>query len=181
MRKRAGEVLARAAKFGDFIAAWEVSPSYQREGADYSRLFDLPFPPEESGQEKTVPWRLMPAGTSPEQPWLLDLLALWGGEQRVAYLRTAVWSDSSRELTLELGSDDGLKVWWNGQVVLAHNVARAVAPAQEKVKVQAKAGWNPLLLKVTQNNQGWGACARVTNPDGSPASGLRFVVPSGVK
>src|SRR5205823_4067002 len=95
--------------------AWEVSPAYQREGADYSRLFDTPFPPEEplptsdsapserptpntERRAPGVPWRLMPAGTNPEQPWLLDLLALLGGEQRVAYLRTAVWSGSAREL-----------------------------------------------------------------------------------
>src|SRR5205807_2275046 len=102
------------------------------------------------------------------------LLAAVGGEQRVAYLRTAVWSDSSRELILEAGSDDGLKIWWNGSVVLAHNVARAVAPGQEKVTVRAKQGWNRILFKVTQNIMGWGACARFTNPDGSRADKLRF-------
>ena len=80
-----------------------------------------------------------------------------------------------------MGSDDGLKVWWNGEVVLAHNVARAVAPGQEKVTVHAKSGWNLLMLKVTQNNQGWGACARITNPDGTPAKGLEYRVPSAVK
>lgn len=120
----------------------------------------------------------MPAGTNPEQPWLLDLLALLSGEQRVAYLRTAVWSDAARDLVLELGSDDGIKAWWNGGVVVARNVARAVAPGQEKVTLAVKPGWNHLLLKITQNNQGWGAVARFTNPDGSPATGLRYAVPS---
>jgi hypothetical protein len=120
----------------------------------------------------------MPAGANAEQPWLLDLLALLGGEQRVAYLRTAVWSDTARDLVLELGSDDGVKAWWNGQVVLSRNTARAVAPGQEKVTVALKPGWNQLLLKITQNNQGWGAVARFTNADGSPASGLRYAVPS---
>ena len=178
-RKRAEALLAVAGKFGDFMVAWEVSPSYQRDGADYIRLFDIAFPPEEPGA--AVPWRPMPAGTAPDQPWLLDLLALWGGEQRVAYVQTAVRVDRERDLVLEMGSDDGLKAWWNGGVVLSHNVARAVAPGQEKVKVHAKAGWNILLLKVTQNNQGWGACARITDPDGSPAKGLEFSVPSAIK
>jgi HEAT repeat protein len=180
VRKRAAEVLAVSDRFGDYVMAWEVSPVYQRDGADFSRLFDIPFPPEEDGQDKEVPWRLMPVGGTSDQPWLLDLLALWGGEQRVAYLRSAVWSEGARDLVLEMGSDDGLKVWWNGQVVLAHNVARAVAPGQEKVKVQLHPGWNRLLLKVTQNVLGWGACARFTNPDGSPAAGLRFAAPSSV-
>src|SRR5207249_3251314 len=82
--------LAVGRKFGDFVVAWEVSPAYQQDGADYARLFDIAFAPEEAGAEQ-VPWRPLPVGTSPDQPWLLDLLALHGGEQRVAYLRTAVW------------------------------------------------------------------------------------------
>lgn len=180
-RTRAREILALMDKLGEYITAWEVSPAYQREGTDYSKLFDIAFPPEQPGRDGSVPWRLMPVGTSADQPWLLDLLALYGGEQKVAYLRTAIWANSARDLTLELGSDDGAKAWWNGLVVVANNVARAVAPGQERVKVQAKQGWNQLLLKVTQNNQGWGAVARVANPDGTTATGLRFSIPSSVK
>jgi hypothetical protein len=179
-RKQAGAVLARLDRIGDFIPAWEVSPAYQQDGADYMRLFDLAFPPEQAGHEQEVGWQAMPIGTDPDHPWLLDLLALWGGEQRVAYLRTAVWSEKGCDLVLELGSDDGVKAWWNGQVALAHNVARAVAPAEEKVTVTLKPGWNTLLLKITQNNQGWGACARLTTLDGTPATGLRYAVPSAI-
>jgi hypothetical protein len=179
-RARAEAILAAGRRFGDYLVAWEVSPPYQRDGADYSKLFDIAFPPEEP-DASGVAWRPMPVGTSADQPWLLDLLGVWPGEQRVAYLRTDVHADGERDLTLEMGSDDGLKVWWNGAVALAHNTARAVTPAQERVTVHAKPGWNRLLLKVTQNNQGWGACARITNPDGSPATGLRYAIPSATK
>ncbi|MDF2441335.1 MAG: hypothetical protein JWN98_2319, partial [Abditibacteriota bacterium] len=178
-RNGAREVLARLAKWGDFISAWEVSPAYDREGITHAQLFDMPFAPEEANSAKVL-WRLMPAGTNAEQPWLLDLLALWGGEQRVAYLRTSVWSETARDVVLELGSDDGTKAWWNGDVVLSENVQRAVAPGQNKVKLAMKSGWNQLMLKITQNNLGWGACARFAQEDGSPVSGLRFAVPSSV-
>ena len=176
-KSKARDILSLMGRFGDYVVAWEVSPAYERAGIEFSRLFDMAFPPEEAAA-KDVPWRLMPAGGGPEQPWLMDLLAALGGEQRVAYLRTSVWCDGPRELTLEMGSDDGIKAWWNGSVILARNTARAAAPGQERVKVQAKAGWNQLMLKITQNNQGWGAVARITNGDGTPASGLRFAVPS---
>jgi HEAT repeat protein len=177
-RQAAGELLATRDKMGDFVAAWEVSPVYVQQGANCSMLFDIPFAPEEAAHEKEVPWRLMPVCTEPDQPWLLDLLALWGGEQRVAYLRTAVLCDSPCNLNLEMGSDDGVKAWWNGKVVLADNVMRGVSPGQEKVTVSAKAGYNVLLLKITQNNMGWGACARFTHTNGSPAPELKFAVPS---
>jgi HEAT repeat protein len=173
-RSKAREAIALIGRFGDYVTAWEVSPGYQQTGVDYSCLFDIPFLPEYPARQRQVPWRIMPAGTNPEQPWLLDLLAAIGGEQKVAYLRTAMWSESERDLVLEAGSDDGLKVWWNGSVVLSRNVARAVAPGQEKVTVRAKQGWNQMLFKVTQNVMGWGACARIINPDGSRTNGIRF-------
>ena len=177
-RKAAGEMVAIRDKAGDFDLAWEVSPVYLQEGANYAKLHDTPFPPEIPSREKEVPWGLMPVCTNADQPWLLDLLALWGGEQRVAYLRTVVVSDAAQQLNMELGSDDGVKAWWNGQQVLSHNVQRGVGPGQEKVAVTARAGANTLLLKIPQNVMGWGACARFTRPDGSPAQGLRFSVPS---
>ena len=179
-RNAAREVLARIDKMGDFVTAWEVSPAYERADTNSSQLFDVAFAPEQPQSGAQVAWRLMPAGTDATQPWLLDLLALWGGEQRVAYLRSAVWSEATREVNLELGSDDGVKAWWNGQVVLSSNVQRAVAPAQEKVKLSLQPGWNQLLLKITQNNQGWGACARFSQPDGAPITDLRYSVPSAV-
>jgi len=108
----------------------------------------------------------------------LDLLAVHGGEQKVAYIRTAVWCPANQELMAEIGTDDGLKVWWNGSLVHGNNIQRAVAPGQEKVRLVARTGWNLLMIKVTQNVMGWGACARLTKLDGSPAEGLRYMLPS---
>jgi hypothetical protein len=101
-------------------------------------------------------------------------LAVLGGEQRVAYLRTRVWSEKAQPLVLELGSDDGVKVWLNRRVVFGNNAVRGIAPAQDKVKVELRQDWNELMLKVTQNVMGWAACARFRTPDGGAASGLRF-------
>jgi HEAT repeat protein len=176
MRKQARELRDLIHRFGDYITAWEVSPPYTKDDAMAQWLFSLPFPPEVPEEAKMVNWRIMPAGTNPEKPWLLDLLAFHGGEQRIAYLRTRVWSNQPQALVLELGSDDGVKVWLNGRVVHGNNVLRAIEPAQDKVPVNLERGWNQLLLKITQNNAGWGACARFSKPDGSAAEGLRFEV-----
>jgi HEAT repeat protein len=178
LRAKATALMATMGKFGDFVLVWEVSPSYEREGANFTHLFDLAFPPETGAPDAEVGWRAMPVGTAPDQPWLLDLLALHGGEQKVAYLRTSVHADTARDLVLEIGSDDGPKVWWNGQVVFANNTPRAAAPGQDKVTVGVKAGWNSLMVKVTQNVMGWGLVARFTEADGAPATALRFALPS---
>jgi hypothetical protein len=66
-----------------------------------------------------------------------------------------------------------LKVWLNDQQVYALNVARPIQPGSDKVDVTLHAGWNLLVLKITQNNQGWEFCARFRKPDGSHLEGLR--------
>lgn len=173
-RARAQALVDLAPRMGDFLLAWEVSPPYERAGLSCLELFDTPFAPEIPALAATVPWRLMPVLTNPEQPWLLDLLALYPGEQKVAYLRTRIWAASARDVLLELGSDDGAKLWLNGNVVFANNTQRAVAPAQERIKLTLRQGWNTLLLKITQNVMGWGAAARLSDAAGPSApSGVR--------
>ncbi len=172
-RKQAAGILAFIEKLDDFVTAWEVSPVYTKDNATAQSLFDTPFPPELPAEAGKVAWRLMPTGTDPAKPWLVDLLAFLGGETRVAYLRTRVWSEQAQSLVLELGSDDGAKVWLNDEIVHANNAMRAVEPGQDKVTVHLKQGWNPIMVKVTQNNQGWGLAARFRKADGTPAKGLR--------
>ncbi len=169
---QAQAVLDQISRFGDYLSAWEVSPAYTKSGASATQLFDIVFPAEEPGSPGVV-WQVMPAGTKSKQPWLLDLEATLGGDDRVAYLRTRLHSDQDQTLLLELGSDDGVKAWLNGEVIHADNAVRGITPDQDKVKVHLRQGWNQLLLKITQSNMGWGACARLRNPDGSPAQGVR--------
>jgi hypothetical protein len=88
------------------------------------------------------------------------------------YLKTAVESAEEQEVLLEMGSDDGVKAWLNGEEIHANNAGRGVTPGEDKVKTKLKAGENVLLLKITQGGGGWGACARFRKPDGSQIEGL---------
>jgi HEAT repeat protein len=154
----------------DFITDWQISGPYVKDGQDYSRLFEIPFAPETS--DAGVVWSLLPAGTNPDQPWLLDLGKLYPGNHRVAYLRTWVHSSSAQPVRLEIGSDDGIKVWLNGKVVHANNTARAAVRGSDKVDVQLQKGWNKLMLKVTQNIGPWGFCIRLRDSAGNKLKGI---------
>ena len=103
----------------------------------------------------------------------MDLLKPLGGEQCVAYVRTWVHSDQDQPARLELGSDDGVKVWLNDKQIYALNTARPLAPGSDKIDVTLHSGWNRLLLKITQNNLGWEFCARFVKPDGTHLAGLQ--------
>ena len=172
-RKAAEAALNEIQAGADYITAWQVAGPYMQDGKEYSQLFDIVFPPESAGAEG-VKWQGAPPGFDAKHPWILDLLKAFGGEQRVAYARTWVHCDQQQPVLLELGTDDGVKVWFNSSVVHTNNTFRGIQPGTDKVNVTLKAGWNPLLLKVTQLNQGWAFCARFRKPDGSHLDGLRF-------
>ena len=173
-RKAAEAALAQLEPAAGYLITWEVAGPYAQDGKNYRALFDIPFPPE-TADAAQVKWRALPSGTNPANPSALDLLKFLGGQQRVAYVRTRIESDKAQPARLDIGSDDGVKVWLNGEVVHANNVARPLKPGSDKVAIQLKQGRNTLLLKITQNNLGWEFCVRVVKPDGTPLPGLRAV------
>ncbi len=156
----------------DFITDWLVAGPYRQPGRNFSALFDIVFPPE-TDDPKGVAWTPLPAGTDAKRPMVLDLLRALGGQQCVAYARTWVHTEKDLSALLELGSDDGIKAWVNDKQVYALNVARPLQVGSDKVAVKFHAGWNMLLLKITQNDQMWEFCARLLNPDGSHLEGLQ--------
>ncbi len=172
LRQQAQEVINRIERFDDYLTAWQVSGPYSKDEADGTELFDIAFSPEESDARGVV-WRIMPVGTNKDRPWLMELDKVLGGNNRAAYLRNKVWSEKSQKVRLELGSDDGIKVWLNGQLVHANNATRGASAAQDKVEVALKQGWNRLLLKITQSDAEWAACARLRRLDGSKLERLK--------
>jgi hypothetical protein len=154
----------------DDIASWEVSGPYMREGKDGPGLFDVAFPPEEP-EAKDVKWKPV------DDAAVVDLAKVVGGENRVAYLRATVVSMKPQEARLEIGSDDGVKAWLNGELVHANNASRGVTPGQDKADVTLKQGANTLLLKITQGGGGWGAAARLAARDGGKLAGVRTAKP----
>jgi HEAT repeat protein len=160
-KQRAQDILSRIDRMKDYIVDWEVSGPYFQEGKDYRALFDMPFAPEIDGGKDAV-WRPMPAGGDSAQPYYMDLLkTLDGGEQRVAYLRTKMDSPKEQKVKLWIGSDDGNKVWVNGEVVSANNAAHAFTVDQYSAEAVLKKGANTILMKITQNNMPWGASLRI--------------------
>jgi HEAT repeat protein len=172
LRQQAQGIIGLIERFDDYIIAWQVSGPYTRD-VQASELFAASFAPEQEGQQ--AEWRPMPAGTDAEQPWLveLDKVEALAGNNRVAYLRTRVWSPKEQKAKLELGSDDGVKVWLNGQLVHQNNAVRPVEPGQDKADVALKAGHNSVLVKLTQDAGQWALALRFRSPDGGRLEGLK--------
>jgi len=174
IKKQASRIVRQIDKFDGFVTAWEVSGPYMQENVLGPQLFDTQFAPEKAGAD--AKWEIMPASKDGGKPWLIQLEKVFGGDNRVAYVRNKVWSGKDQQVRLELGSDDGIKVWLNGEVVHANNAARGIEPGNDKVNVNLKKGWNVLMMKVTQGGGGWGACAKFFTVDGGEIKGLKFQI-----
>ena len=178
LAKKANELKQLIEKYADYITAWEVSGPYAKTGKNGQACFDIEFPPE-TADAKGVKWQIQPAGTDRGRPWYVDIIRSVGQDNCAAYLRTNIRSPEEQDVLLELGSDDGLKVWLNGEVIHEANVLRSGAAGEDKVETRLKQGWNALMLKVTNNGGGMGANARVRARDGKRLEGLSVALEPG--
>ena len=170
LRNQAGNLIKAVNGFDDFIVAWQVAGPYTQGNRNHSQLFDIVFAPETAASD--VKWSLMPAGTDPKRPWILDLLKLYPGDSRAAYVRTWIHSEKKQAVVLEMGSDDGVKAWLNGKLIHANSVARAAVPGSDKAHITLEQGANRLMLKITQNVGPWEFCVRMRKPGGGKIEGI---------
>mgnify|MGYP001209492524 CR=1 FL=1 len=98
---------------------------------------------------------------------------LGAADQAAAYLRNGIQAPTACRVRLEIGSDDGVKVWLNGVVIHEANVPRPLTVGQDAVEADLKAGWNELLVKISQGGGDWAAHVRVVGLDGKPLDALK--------
>ena len=136
---------------------------YQRLGVRMSRWRSVgPFLSEKPFDEDFGPETQLDLGVSygsshlrwVEHPeWMDDVLIdLPAVPKSANYLCRSLITEEERPVTLFLGSDDGIKVWLNGDLVLEHRVDRGCQRNQEVLAVRLRKRENTLLLKV--NNGG---------------------------
>jgi formylglycine-generating enzyme required for sulfatase activity len=65
-----------------------------------------------------------------------------------SYLYRVINAKAPTQLSISLGSDDGIALWLNRKQLLSKDVARGTAPDQERVLLNLRAGANELLLKI---------------------------------
>jgi hypothetical protein len=98
---------------------------------------------------------------------LVDLTQPYGMiDKRAAYAFTRISVDRNMDVAIRCGSDDGIKVWVNAEVVLNHDVDRPNRFDEDTAAAKLKAGTNDILVKIGQGGGGWNFRLRVTTPEG---------------
>ncbi len=129
-----------------------------------------PFPAESGAAAHATDFGPEGAGAveadwSSHPEWKDGELVPLQGETCATYARRTLVSPDERQATLSLGSDDGLKAWLNGELVLDADVQRAFAPDQSRVRVRLRPGENELLLKLVNHAGDYGFSFRLVEED----------------
>jgi hypothetical protein len=155
-----------------FIPEWYmIGPFPNERESDILRYgLDTVYPPEKEidysktytgADGQTVAWKKY---TTPENGYI----SLWDKfkpyEFVVSYAITYIYSPKEQSVDLLLGSDDGAKVFLNGEELYRFLDVRISAPDQDRVSLNLKKGWNELLVKIENNFGGWAFYARVIDP-----------------
>ncbi len=85
-----------------------------------------------------------------------DLASLFADKTNAeVFLYREIDAPAAMDMPISMGSDDSLKVWLNGEEILASNSERACAPDQDRAVLKLRAGKNQFLMRVGQGGGDW--------------------------
>jgi cellulose synthase operon protein C len=154
-----------------YINHWQlIGPFDNERGTGFNTV----SPPEREllldksykGKSRPVRWRPIPIRDLPNG--LVDLDTLFRPHnQCLAYGLTYLHAKEKTAVAIRIGSDEAMKIWVNGRLLLAHDRRRPINFDQSSVGVVLKKGWNALLIKVCDQKGSWSYRVRITDPAGS--------------
>lgn len=159
-----------------YINAWHlIGPFGNERGIGFKQAYpvekELLFNKSYKGKARQVRWRPLPVKNPPSG--LVSLDTLYNpSTQCLAYGLSYLHCQSNTQVALRFASDEALKVWVNGRLVLAHDRRRPINFDQSSVGVTLQKGWNCLLVKVCNQTGSWSFRGRITTPEGAPARGV---------
>ena len=161
---------ATVARLPVAFGRWVSAGAFEVEDGD---AFDVAFGPEEV--ETIDPHaRFLPGDVA----WKFDeayrdgvVVPLPEG-RNATYVARRVWSPTARHLGVSLGSDDGFRLFVNGEELAALRVNRGAAPDQDYATLPLRAGLNLLVLKIVNTGGPGGFYFRADPPEETLRSGL---------
>jgi len=162
---------------GTFVSDWAIAgPLPYNDRFDFAHEFGPetePFNPRwqtQGAHGKRVGWEAI--HNRGEQ---VKFFWRWKPNTNVsAYATTKILSDKQREVTFLVGSNDGVRMWLNGELIWSNDSRRGAKRDQDVVHATLKPGENRVLLKVAQHDGGWGFYFRIADP-------MRLPIPRGVR
>ena len=186
-----------------YINSWLLLGTFdndkQNSGYDRDFIGETSAAPQEGQTAATQKWRFFDDRLfSRNYDDYNDLYSYFSIRQnldsaaKVAYLHSYVYSPTDQNVQLRVGADTSYKAWINGTLAAAStrstpvagkpaaNVAEQAANTESDrdyvtTSVALQSGWNRLLLKIANTEEGrFGCYARLTTASGAAPSGLIY-------
>ncbi|HPO07561.1 MAG TPA: hypothetical protein PLZ55_02750 [bacterium] len=154
----------------DTITSWNIIGPFDNTGR---KGHDTVYPPEQNtdlgmtcqGVDGPAKWTRISA---PEGRGYVDLRVHFKTtEWTTAYALAYLHADQDVDAQLRVGSNDSLKVWLGGEQVYDYPQERGAVIDNDVIAVRIRAGWTPVLLKISNSEKGWGFYFRVTDQKGN--------------
>ena len=157
-----------------FVANWSVTGPFPLEGNDDGDVmapgFERVYPPETNADptatfatvDGTAGWRAVQADLDGGVNLLDHFITT---EDVVCYARCTVVAPEAVDIDMSLGSNDGAKVWVNGEEVFALHTGRSATQHQDTIPVHLNAGTNHVLVKVENLGANWALYLSFDDPD----------------
>ncbi|MBM3497747.1 MAG: HEAT repeat domain-containing protein [Armatimonadetes bacterium] len=174
-RQLAGEIAGSLREMGvnvdpfrptGFIGQWWLTGPFPGDNIDAEwapeQGIDLAAPMQAGDRE--VKWA---EHRTPDPSGIVNFAALLQpNTNSTAYMYAEVKVDQAQDVVLKCGSDDGMKLWLNGQLLHRAPQPRGLRVDEDTVEGRLEAGVNKVLVKVVQGGGGWEACIRLTDRTG---------------
>ena len=161
--------MSRSASDRRFIIDWNLIGPFDAPDMSY---LQTAYPPEkEIDRGKTyrgkanIPLRWRKIQAEPSGFMRLEN-RINPSERGLVYGHVYVFSPDERDTVMLVGSDDGVRIWLNEELIHTNPAYRGAYPDQDRIPATLKKGWNTLLIKVLQGGGGWGYYVRFVDPDG---------------
>jgi len=161
--------MTRSPSLRRFIKEWNLIGPFDAPDMSY---LQTAYPPEKETNLKKkytgknnlkLEWKKIQA----EESGFVHLAGLFEpNEQAIAYGLVYVFSPEELKTHMLIGSDDGVRIWLNDNLIHSNPAYRGAYPDQDRISVELKKGWNKLLVKVLQGGGGWGFYVRFIDPEG---------------
>lgn len=129
-----------------FARSWQLlGPfAYREDGSDPGAGEPFRTAASYDGMGGTVRWR--PFQSEDDR---VDFAEFFKTKERVVgYAVCWVRSDSERDVTLSIGSDDGMELWLNRTSIYEFDGQRSASVGQDAVPAHLNAGWNEIRVRV---------------------------------
>ena len=127
----------------------------------YPPELEIIFDKEYHEEENKFTWQKVKTGKS----GAINFESLYHKDKAIVYAYTEIFSPDDRVAKFSFGSDDGAKIWINGNLAYEKRAWRILQYDGELISTKLKKGKNTILVKVENQMGGWKMMMRLLDPN----------------